>query len=56
MGPRLRCVICGDPTVEAKNRCGTCRRYLNRTGTDRTHNHIAKLTARDIERQHRQAR
>ena len=46
-----RCSICGDARVVAKDRCGTCYEYARRNGTDRTHDHIARLTQRDIERE-----
>lgn len=45
------CVVCGDPKLSAKGRCGTCYQFFRRTGSDRPHQLIVRLTEKDIERE-----
>jgi len=49
----MSCRICGDPKVVAKSRCHCCYEYKRRTGDDRGHGLVSRLTERDIEREHR---
>jgi hypothetical protein len=46
----VSCVRCGDPKTVAKGRCHCCYEYRRRTGTDRTEDHVIRLTERDIEK------
>jgi hypothetical protein len=48
---RSRCVVCGGRAV-VKARCRTCYEYRRRHGHDRPFELIAKLTEKDIAREH----
>jgi len=51
----MRCEVCGDQLERNRGaragRCGTCSTYRYRHGKDRAQHLIARLTARDIERE-----
>jgi len=45
-----RCVVCGDKVV-AKQRCHCCYEFRRPTGSDRSKDHVTRLTERDIEQE-----